>query len=119
MRVLNDDLIAQIAKSANAGNWLILEEHPDFKGAWVVNCLDPNWILDFPQLLSSRAVTPSSLKSFISRAEELGYQVAFGDTPTSILSVYERLNDEPEVELLSDLDGTDKGFFPYQRQGFN
>lgn len=119
MKVLDDKLMEHIAGSAEAGNWLILEEHPDFPGAWVVNCLDPNWILDFPELLSSRAVTPATLKSFLSSAEEKGYEVAFGETPTSILAVYERLNDEPTVELLSSLPGTEKGFLPYQVQGFN
>jgi SNF2 family DNA or RNA helicase len=119
MRVLNEELMAEIASSADAGNWLILEEHPDFPGAWVINCLNSNWVLDFPELLSSRAVTPAGMKSFVSRAEELGYQIAFGETPTSVLSIYEKLNDDPEVEITSELPGTEKGFLPYQRQGFN
>jgi SNF2 family DNA or RNA helicase len=119
LKVLDEKLIEHIAGSTEAGNWLILEQHPDFPGAWVVNCLDPNWVLDFPELLSNRAVTPASLKSFVSKAEGLSYQIAFGETPTSILSVYESLNDEPPVELSSDLPGNVKGFLNYQVQGFN
>lgn len=119
MKVLDDALMASIANSADAGKWLILEPHPDFPGAWVVNCLDLNWILDFPELASSRAVTPAGLKDFLARATSLGYEVAFGETPTSILSIFERLNDEPSVELTSSLTGTTNGFLPYQVQGFN
>lgn len=119
MKVLTADLMEEIASSASAGHWLILEDHPDFKGAWVVNSLDPNWVLDFPELLSSRAVTPASLQSFLEKAQEKEYEVAFADTPTSILQAYEHLNDEPPVELLSTLPGTTKGFLPYQTQGFN
>jgi SNF2 family DNA or RNA helicase len=119
MRVLDPGLMQSIAASDDADKWLILEEHPDFPGAWVAQCLDPNWILDFPDLLSARAVTPAGLKGFLDRANSLDYEVAFGEPPTSILSVYERLNDEPTVELASPLEGTTKGFLPYQVNGFN
>lgn len=111
--------MASIATSPDAGSWLILKAHPDFPGAWTINCLDANWILDFPELASARAITPITLKPFLTKAEGLNYQVAFEETPTDILSVYERLNDDPTVELTSSLEGTTKGFLPYQVQGFN
>lgn len=120
LKLLDDGLMESIAKGESPGNYLILEEHPDFKGQWLVQCLDAGFMLDFHDLIGSyRAVSPAKLELFLKRAHELGYEVAFGVDPTGILSIYERLNDKPTVELASPLPGTKGGFLPYQLQGFN
>jgi SNF2 family DNA or RNA helicase len=118
--VLDDASIEHIAESGHATDWLILESHPDFNGAWVVNCLDPNWILDFNELSGTRAITPATLEAFVAKANNLGYNVAFGEAPANNFVVFDKLNDRPTVKLSSGLGSEDlNGFLPYQVQGFN
>lgn len=118
--ILTDDLVTQIAQSAEAANWLILDKHPEFAGQWIVNCLDQAYFLDFADLIGPyRAVAPANLDSFMARANKLHYEVAFADDPADILSAYEHLNDEPEVHLNSEMPGTVNGLLPFQVQGFN
>jgi SNF2 family DNA or RNA helicase len=66
-----------------------------------------------------RLLSPNKLQDFTKRAEELDYIVIFAEEPTEILKSYERLNEKPQVEILSSLPGTTKGFLPYQLQGYN
>lgn len=120
IKILDDLLMKQIAKSPDAANWLILEEHNDFPGQWVVNSLDPGFAIDFQDLIGNyRTVTPNTLESFFNRATELQYEVAFGSDPEGIMEAYEHLNALPDVTLNSTLPGTIQGFLPFQLQGYN
>lgn len=112
--------MAHIAGLENPSDWLILDEHPDFPGQWLVECLDPSFFLDFSELIGPyRAVSPSKLNSFLDKVDKLGYEAAFVKDPTTILDAYERLNVHPDVALNSALPGTINGFLPYQLQGYN
>lgn len=120
MNILTDELIEEIAASPDAGNWLILDAHPDFPGNWVVECLDPGFLLDFRELIGNyRVCSPSNVDKFLALADSLGYSVAFVNDPAGILTHYEALAKPPEVEILSSLPGTTSGFLPYQLQGYN
>jgi hypothetical protein len=120
--IVDDALVEHIAAAPEKeqGRWLILEEHPDFSGQWAINCLDPHFYYEFESLIGSyRALPPSKLDDFLEISRELDYEVAFGEDPTSILDAYVGLNDDPPFELNSDLPKAEKGFLPFQRQGFN
>jgi SNF2 family DNA or RNA helicase len=118
-KVLDDNLIDQIA-SGEAERWLILEEHPDFPGRWLVQSLRKGFIFDFEDVVGAyRSVAPATLEAFLERAYDLDYEVAFGEEPTKILKTYEALNDQPSVSIKSHLPGTTNGLLPFQVQGFN
>lgn len=118
-KILDNSLIDQIA-GKDAENYLVLEEHPDFPGRWIVQSLQPGFIFDFEDIVGPyRTLTPNALEGFLERADSLNYEVAFGENPTAILNAYEALNDEPPIDLHSPLPNTTKGFLPYQVQGFN
>lgn len=100
--------------------WLFLEPHPDFPGQWKAASLDPHYFYQFEEEIGPyRAVSPSNLEHFLDKAKESKYRVAFFEDPTRVLDVYQGLNERPEVELNSSLEGTINGFLPYQVQGFN
>ncbi len=106
--------------AAGGKDWLVLENHPDFRGQWIVQCVDDAFHYDFRGTLGAyRAVAPAYLDDFLDLAHSLGYKVAFGDDPSRVLEAYSHLNDTPEVALNSDLPGTVNGMLPYQVQGFN
>lgn len=120
MRVLDQDLMAQISGSERPGDYLILEEHPDFPGSWLVQSLEPTFFLDFKDIIGSyRTVTPASLEPFLDHAKKLGYEVVFANEPADILNAFSSLNKVPAITLNSDLEGTINGFLPFQIQGFN
>ena len=120
MNILTDELMDRIATSPDAGDWLILDTHPDFPGQWVVQSLDPKFFLDFRDLIGNyRVCSPINVDKFLNQANKLGYNVAYTEDPTSILDGYERLNEEPIIEIASTLPNTIRGFLPYQLQGYN
>ncbi len=119
MLILDDDLMQHIAREA-PGDWLVLEPHPDYPGQWKVNCLEPGYLIDFIDLIGPyRAVSPVGLEAFQERVDAKGYNVAFAEDPSTILDRWGYLDADPGVALNSTLVGTENGFLPYQRQGFN
>jgi SNF2 family DNA or RNA helicase len=98
--------------------WLILDDHPDFQGFWIVDCLFPHFQFEFEHVIGSyRALAPSRLEEFLNVAEDGGYHVAFATDPTSILDYYESLNAPPPFKI--DGEGPNDGYYPWQIQGFN
>ena len=135
-RVLDDDLINQIAASSEEEqtNWLFLTPHSRFSGRWYVDAIDQSFFIDFEEIVGKyRTVSPASLKDFLDHSNDLGYNVAFTESPESILSAWGHLNDIPSFKLNSDManslrergmnkeaDVVDKtGMLPFQLQGFN
>lgn len=117
-RVLDERLMQEIARGDEP--WLILEAHPDFPGHWLVQSLASSYYFDFNDLIGAyRALAPARLEEFLDRADELSYQVAFGEEPTQILEAFKRLDDQPSIRLDSEMPGTINGLFPFQVQGFN
>lgn len=118
--VLNDDLIEVIAEAPDAGQYLVLGNHPDFQGQWVVQSLDPGFQFDFESVIGPyRAVSPARLGEFLDLAKELDYQVVFEDDPEQILDAYKHLNEPPCVALNSNMEGVVNGLLPWQVQAFN
>lgn len=102
------------------GEWLFLEHHDEFDGQWRVECWDAYYYFDFREMIGPyKAVSPAKLGKFLALAEELEYKVAFFEDPATILDGYDRLNEEPDIFLLSDFEETVKGFLPFQVQGYN
>jgi SNF2 family DNA or RNA helicase len=100
--------------------WLLLEDHPDFKGHWRVNGFGKDWKYDLDEVMGHyRAISPGGFTDFQEAASEAGYNLAFFDDPESVLDAYTSLNDLPEVAVNSTLPGTTNGMLPYQVQGFN
>jgi hypothetical protein len=100
--------------------WLILEPHADYPGYWQVNCFGRHYKFDLIEVIGShRVVSPSTLDEFLSLCESGEYNVAWGEPPENILSAYDALNAEPEIEIASSLEGTVKGLLPYQVRGYN
>jgi hypothetical protein len=96
MNLLDEDLMHHIANldPDDAGAWLILAPHPDFKGAWYVDSLDPSFFFDFEDMIGEyRVVFPSGLQEFKQHADELGYHIAFTEDPSNILEAYDALRD--------------------------
>lgn len=86
----------------------------------MVNCLEAGFLIDFVDLIGPyRTVGPGSLPTFLARAKEKGYQIAFADEPVTILDVFNDLNTIPEISLNSQLSNTTAGLLPYQLQGYN
>ena len=118
--ILDDKLVEEIAASPNAGNWLILAPTDDAPGTWLVQSLDPCFILQFRDVLdATRTIRPARLAAFLERAEELGFDIAWDGDPTRALAAYEALNTPPPVTITSSLPGTVNGLLPFQVQGFN
>jgi SNF2 family DNA or RNA helicase len=114
------DDVEQEFLACGGKEFLVLEEHPEFKGQWIVQCVDDGFHYDFRDTLGAyRAVAPAHLDDFLDLSAALGYKVTFADDPTGILDAYAHLHDAPEVALNSDLPGTVNGMLPYQVQGFN
>jgi SNF2 family DNA or RNA helicase len=119
MIVLDTPLMKRIA-AHEAAEWLILDEHPDYPGQWIVESLEQGFLIDFIDLIGPyRAVGPVMLQRFLARAEEKGYKVCFTEQPLSILDANKALNDPPSIRLHSQLENTQDGFLPYQLQGYN
>lgn len=117
--LLVDEIMPDL-ETESKGDYLLLEPHPDFKGQWKVNCLDPHYYFDFREVIGPyRAVSPAKLEEFVSFAEESQYKVAFFEDPTTILDDFEALNQVPEITLVSKFDDTINGLLPYQVQGYN
>lgn len=118
--VLTDALAEEIATHPDPDRFLILEEHPDYKGRWIVNCLDQGFFFDFEDVIGPyRVVSPNGVDAFMKLAAELGYRVVFGESPELILKAFEHLSDPPPFSLNSNRPGTTCGFYPWQLQGFN
>ena len=117
--LLVDEIISDLESEAK-GDYLLLEPHPDFQGQWKVNCLDSHYYFDFREKIGPyRAVSPASLESFVKMAETLDYKVAFFEDPGTILDGFSRLNEKPDITLVSKFDYTVNGLLPYQVQGYN
>lgn len=118
--LVTDDLIERLTRDEEQSKWLFLEPHPEFIGQWAVNSFDPHYFFDFQEVVGPyRAIAPSGLEQFIETAVKKEYEVAFFEDPGGVLTTYERLNEEPVVQLTSDFEGTINGFLPFQVQGFN
>jgi SNF2 family DNA or RNA helicase len=122
MNLLDEDLMHHIANldPDDAGAWLILAPHPDFKGAWYVDSLDPSFFFDFEDMIGEyRVVFPSGLQEFKQHTDELGYHIAFTNDPSNILAAYDALREPPPFSIHSELPGTIQGLLPWQVEGFN
>src|SRR4051794_35068471 len=74
--------------------WLLLEEHPEFKGYWLVNGFNTDFFFDLEPIIGSYCtVSPVGLDEFLTAADEAGYYVAFLDPPESILTAFQHLSD--------------------------
>lgn len=119
-QIVDEALVKRLEDEKERLNWLFLEPHVDFDGHWYVNAFDKSFFMDLHEDLGPyKVVAPNQLDHFLARCDELGYQVAFFEDPTTILDAYAGLNAIPEIELDSEMPGTVNGMFPYQVQGFN
>lgn len=119
--LLTEELEDQIAAADEdeQSYWLILDEHPDYHGFWIVQSLFPYFQFDFEDLIGPyRAVSPVRLGEFLDRCEESGYRVAFVEDPQTILAYYERLNTLPPFGINGG-EGPIEGYYNWQIQGFN
>lgn len=120
-RLVDDELIDLLKNDPEARKyWLFLEPHPDFEGRWKVQGFSQAFFFDMQDMIGSyKVVAPATLSEFLTTSEELGYEVAFFRDPFEILGPYERLNEDPDVEINSTLDHTRKGMFDFQIRGYN
>ena len=122
MNVLDDELMHHIAELPpdEAGAWLILSPHDEYRGAWYVDSLDPSFFFDFEDLLGEyRVVFPATLAEFKRLADELGYELAWTHDPGEVLEAYRTLAEPPEFSIDSKLPNTVNGFLPWQIEGYN
>lgn len=119
--LVDDTLVERLSEDkAERSGWLFLEPHSEYPGRWKVEGFDPHYFFEFKELIGSyKIVAPSGLEDFLTKAEDLHYDVAFFEDPAHILFEYEHLNDVPDVELNSHFEGTVNGLLPYQVQGYN
>jgi hypothetical protein len=121
-QVLTEALLDDIAAlpDKEQGDYLFLSPHTRFPGRWYVDSIQPSFFFDFAEDIGQyRVVSPASLERFVTKAEDLQYQVVFEEDPASILSAWEHLNDPPLFSLNSEMENTVNGFLPFQLQGFN
>lgn len=117
--IVNEEFTKQLNKS-NQDEWLFLEEHPDFKGCWKVDCFDSAFFFEFQDLIGPyRVVQPKQLSEFEELAKTLGYRVAFFEDPSSLIEAYSLLGVDPDITINSNFEGTINGFLPYQIEGYN
>lgn len=122
MNVLDDELMHHIAELEpdEAGAWLILSPHEEYKGAWYVDSLDPSFFFDFEDLIGEyRVLFPAELSTFKRQADKFGYQLAFTENPSGVLDAYQALAEPPEFSINSVLPNTVNGFLPWQIEGYN
>lgn len=98
---------------------LFIERHPSVKMHWLINAFDPMFVKDFPELNGRKILNAFKIIRFSTDAESRGYRVIWIEDPENEFEWVEHLNDDPDVEILSDLPNTRKGFIPFQVQGFN
>lgn len=104
------------------GDWLVLSEHPDFRGCWKVDSLNQGFYFDFEEIVGRyRTVSPAKLSKFLDHANDLQYHVCFEDDPFAILEAFEHLNEPPPFSLNSEMENVvpGTGMLPFQVQGFN
>jgi hypothetical protein len=73
-RILDDELVEHIAGLSvkEQGGWLFLAPHPEYEGRWYVDALNQGFYLDFEEVIGKyRTVSPATLGTFLSHAEEL------------------------------------------------
>lgn len=100
--------------------YLVLEEHPEFGGYWLVNGFNNDFFFDLESIIGSYCtVSPFGLDEFLAAAGQAGYYVAFLDPPERILTAFEHLSDVPPVSINSTMQGTVNGFLPWQAQAVN
>lgn len=113
------DVIVSLPEDEQA-RWLLLEEHPEFKGFWLVNGFHPDFFFDLEDIIGSYCtVAPAELERFFDTADEAGYYVGFIESPEHILESYAHLSDTPPVSINSTMAGTVNGFLPWQGQAIN
>jgi SNF2 family DNA or RNA helicase len=118
--VLTPELVEEISANAAEDRWLVLDQHKSYPGYWKVQCVSPDYLLVFSDLIGPhRVISPAELPDLLELASRSGYEVAFGEDPLGILSSYEHLNDPPEVTINSHFENTVNGLLPYQVQGYN
>lgn len=118
--LVDDTLEAKLSDPKERAKWLILDQHPDFPGYWVVEGFTKEYLFDLQEVIGAyRELAPSGLEVFIQTAEDAGYKVGFFDDPISILDGYTHLNEPPSIGVRSSFPNTVNGMLPYQVQGFN
>lgn len=120
--ISDEEALVQKAKSlseAEKFRILFLERHPSVKMHWLINAFDPMFVKDFPELNGRKILNAFKVIEFAANAEERGYRVIWMEDPKGDFEWVERLNDEPDVKIDSNLPGTICGFLPFQVQGFN
>lgn len=98
---------------------LFLEQHPSIEMHWLISGFDQSFIKDFPSLKNRRIVNLFRIKPLVYEAEKLGYRIIWIHDPSEIMRWIDSLDDGPDVEILSNLPETIRGFLPFQIQGYN
>jgi SNF2 family DNA or RNA helicase len=116
--LIDDELIELLKDEEARKSWLLLQEHPDFKGFWAVDSFSPSYYFDLKEIIGPyKVVSPANLEKFLQESKSCGYNVAFFEDPKKLID--QHLNDPPSFELHSPLENTINGLLPYQLQGFN
>jgi SNF2 family DNA or RNA helicase len=121
-QLLSNELLEEIEEmnKDEQENYLFLSKSTEFKGRWSVESLWPTFFFDFEEIIGHyRTVSPAGIQEFLETSKNLGYKIVFEEAPETIMEEYEHLSDPPPFELNSTLEGTTRGFYPWQVQGFN
>jgi hypothetical protein len=101
------------ATKAERGLYVFLEEHPDYKGHFLLDSFDGFFVRDFYDIIGEkRACSLLKLPKLVDRAEEKGYKLVFLERPDDYLSRLEALTRPYPCNLNYKL-------LPFQVQGFN
>ena len=98
---------------AQKGLYVFLEEHPDYKGNFLLSSFDRFFVSDFSDIIGEkRACSLLKIPKLVERAEEKGYKLVFLEKPETWIARLEAL-DEPYPYKLG------LTLLPFQVRGFN
>jgi SNF2 family DNA or RNA helicase len=101
------------APKAERGLYVFLEEHPDYKGHFLLDSFDGFFVRDFFDIIGEkRACSLLKLPKLVDRAEEHGYKLVFLEKPDKYLERLKALTVPYPYKLNLNL-------LPFQVQGFN
>ena len=83
---------------------LYLSNHPQFRRQWLVRGMRVNWRPPFEGYVTSfDSLSPFGYEAFERRCEELGVEIVWKDDPNPIFEWFDSLNNDPGVEVQSDM----------------
>lgn len=122
MRTLTPDFLAEIESGrTDAGKFLFIEPHPDFKHGFLVNGTDPAWHARLESVVGPRRIVlPFQLSDFEQAAAKEGYEICtFDDDGVFAAKQWlSSLLEPPDVAIRSNFPNTVNGLLPYQAQGY-